>query len=688
MAQPTLLSSFRSFRGQSILCFGLFGLVIACTGDKDSSDDDSAEPDTAADTGTDVGYEDADGDTILDIHEGSADTDGDGIINKEDEDSDGDTIKDRIEAGDGDPLTLPIDSDDDGVEDYLDLDSDNNCLSDADEKIPTGVGPSDTDGDGTYDYADHDNDGDGILDIHELNNACDLVDSDGDGIPDFMDIDSDGDGINDEYEAGTTEWEDEPADTDGDGIPDYRDEDSDGDGITDTEESGIENPGDEPRDLDEDGVPDFQDTDADGDSLNDSDELSTYGTDPYDADSDGDGFSDGGEITAGTDPLDAGSVVDGIYVEVSERTQIEELFEFELAIQMGDIAFLIDTTGSMGSTANAMASEFSTIVTTLVSTIPDAEYGVATYDDYAYGSYGYSSSGDKPFIMRQQITSDTSQVNSILGSIPLHYGGDGPESSMEALYQGATGAGYDQSCDGGYNSDTDVLPFLADSSDPFGGSGGESYDSSFDGGGLNGGFGFRDYALPVLVFATDYDLRDPDAGYGSPGGCHLDAGHSDVVTAMSDLGGYLIGIHVNSYTSNPTTQMMSLAQDTGSYADTDGDGVADEELVFQWSGSSSSFRTTITDAIEDLVSSIKFTSVELEVDGDDWGFVTGISPDSYDDIDPNEGTQVLDFTLDFRGVVAATSEDQLFKLTLNVIGDETVLLDTMDIIVLVPGNAY
>ena len=104
---------------------------------------------------------------------------------------------------------------------------------------------------------------------------------------------------------------------------------------------------------------------------------------------------------------------------------------------------------------------------------------------------------------------------------------------MEALYQGATGAGYDQDCNGSLTSTTDVPPFLADSSDPFGGSGGEAYSSSFAGGGFLGGFGFREYALPVMVFATDYDLRDPDAGYGTPGGCLLDAGHSDVVAAMS-----------------------------------------------------------------------------------------------------------------------------------------------------------
>ena len=52
-------------------------------------------------------------------------------------------------------------------------------------------------------------------------------------------------------------------------------------------------------------------------------------TDPLVADTDGDGFSDGGEIAAGTDPKDEGSIIEGIYVEVPERTGIEENFEFE-----------------------------------------------------------------------------------------------------------------------------------------------------------------------------------------------------------------------------------------------------------------------------------------------------------------------------------------------------------------------
>jgi hypothetical protein len=643
-----------------------------------------------ADSGITYTYDDADGDTIIDIHDGlDDDADGDGTLNYLDEDSDGDSIKDRLEAGDGDPLTLPRDSDSDGTPDYLDLDSDPNGITEKADRRHPGEGPVDTDGDGVRDYADDDNDGDGILDVDEIGAECANLDTDGDGNPDYMDLDSDGDGIYDIYEAGNSEFDTDAADTDGDGTPDYLDSDSDGDGIPDTTEGGVAEEGGEPRDTDGDGIYDFADTDSDGDSLSDADEIGVWNTDPYDPDTDGDGYSDGGEVAAGTDPLDVLSVVDGVYVEVPERTNIEELFQFTLEIQLGDVAFLIDTTGSMGSTANAMASEFTSIVSSLSATIPDAQYAVGTYDDYAYGSFGYSSSNDKPFYMRQQVTDDITEVNRTLNQdVALHFGGDGPESSMEAIYQGASGVGYDQDCDRTYDSPTDVQPFLSSSTDPFNGGGGQHWSSADSGGGLNGGFGFRDYALPVIVFATDYDLRDPDNGYPSPGGCPGDAGQSDVVAALGDLGGYVIGIQANNYTSTPYNQMVQLANASGSFADTDGDGAADDPLAFQWTGSSSTFRTTITNAIEDLVSSIKFEKVSLEVGGDEWGFVTGIDPEYFTDIDPSSGSQEIEFVLEFRGVVAATTEDQLFRLTLTVIGDDTVLLDTKDIIVLVPGSSY
>ncbi len=666
----------------------LLALALAGCADGAAKNDDSGSDTSGGDTS--VTQSDADADTIIDIHDGEEDADGDGKPNFEDRDSDGDTIRDVIEAGDEDPETLPVDSDGDGFYDYLDDDSDGNCIADSIESGYAGTdregGAQDSDGDGVRDFQDTDNDDDGIPDVHEVD-SCGVTDTDGDGTGDYLDDDSDGDGITDSYESGATDFSDDPVDTDGDGTPDFRDDDSDGDGLSDASEA-FEEGSTVPRDTDGDGRYDYADTDADGDSLPDAIEVSS-GTDPYDSDTDGDGFSDGGEVTAGTDPLDAGSVIDGIYVEVPERVTVEEHFDFELNIEMGDIAFIIDTTCSMGGTINAVASEFATIVTDLSSVLPDAAYGVGAHDDYAYGSYGSSSYGDKPFYLRQQVTTDTGAVQSALSGLSTHGGSDGPESGTEALYQAASGAGYDQDCDGSYDSATDVYPFLADASDPFGGTGGEYNDSSTVGGGTVGGFGFREYALPVVVLASDNYFRDPEtSGYysGTPGGCPIDAGMSDAVTAFLDIGAYFVGVSVNGTLGYP--QMITFAQDTGSLADLDGDGLADEEVVQTWSGSNAAFRATVVEAITQLVASVRFSRVDLSVDGDAYGFVTSIDPAYYEGLGAEDSGTILSFTLTFRGTVAATTEDQLYRLTLNVLGDSSVLLDSLDIIVRVPGTAY
>jgi hypothetical protein len=99
---------------------------------------------------------------------------------------------------------------------------------------------SDTDGDGVEDFYDLDDDNDGILDTDE---GDDSIDTDGDGIPDYLDTDSDGDGCSDAKEAGFTDADSDgtvdgtginadgivtgsdgyttPNDTNNNGIPDY-----------------------------------------------------------------------------------------------------------------------------------------------------------------------------------------------------------------------------------------------------------------------------------------------------------------------------------------------------------------------------------------------------------------------------------------------------------------------------------
>lgn len=657
---------------------------------------DQAPTDTEGTTSSTytISQGDADQDGILDIHEGSDDPDGDGTPNSQDADSDNDTIMDSVEAGDFDPLTLPIDTDSDGLADYIDSDSDDNCILDIVEGADGGA--LDSDADGTPDYRDDDNDGDGIIDIMEIGDTvkCSPADSDGDGTYDYMDLDSDNDGIGDAWEAGTNEFNPEPVDSDEDGIPDFQDTDSDNDGISDSEESGVSDIYQEPNDTDQDGKYDFQDTDADGDGIGDKEEVERYGTDPYDFDTDGDGFSDGGEILAGTDPLDETEGIDGVYVEVSERTDREEEFNFELRIQRGDIGFLLDTTGSMSGTAAAMGTQFNTIVQEIEATFDEAAYGFATFDDYACCGYG-SLGTDLPFNYHLGITSDTAMMATDLLNIPMHSGSDGQESTIEALYQAVTGDGYDMYCDGIYDVLEDVRPYQSSAFDPFSGAGGENRNAAIEEG-QRGGMGFRDWSLPILIYATDYQMRDPDstdpAANSTPGGCPLDAGHNDLVGALSDLGGYIIGADVSGSvgTYTPYTGMLELSQLTGSIADTDGDGEADDELVFQLNqnsiGFDKEFTNFVTSAIDQLVQSIEFTEVTLEVEGDEYGFVVDIDPQSYSAIDPDAGD--LPFNLTFRGVVPATLEDQIFLLTLNVVGDGTTLLDSQDIVILVPGTAY
>lgn len=653
----------------------IFSLAIACNG--------SGGKTTAS--VPDLTLPDADGDTIMDHHEGVAplegepvdwyDFDEDSTPNFEDLDSDGDGIDDAVEAGDKDPITFPFDSDNDGMGDFVDLDADNNCIDDGTE------GQEDFDLDSIPDFADTDDDGDTILDSIEIGLDCDLVDSDGDDIPDYHDPDSDDDGIADVFEAGTSAFDPEPIDHDGDGVPDYLDDDSDADGLSDAEERGDNEIFEPPRDTDSDGTADFADSDSDNDGLSDARELE-QDTNPLSDDSDGDGFTDGAEVSVGTDPLNPASVIEGIYVEVPARTDVEELFEFQLAVEQGDVAFLIDTTCSMSGLVNAITGEFAQIVTDITATIPDAQYGVVTFDDYNYGGLG--SGSDRPFILHQQITDDTPRVQTVLNSIGLHNGNDLPESSTEALYQALTGAGYDQNCNGVYDASTDVRPFIASPSDPFGGLGGEQYDPSTSGGGTLGGMGFRDYALPILIYATDAEMRTPLTYSGTPGGCPGDASGVSVATAATDIGAYLIGVHVNTYAAE--AQMLDLAAATGSYADGDGDGIADDPLVTHWQGASSAFRNTIVGAVDDLIGSVLFDEVTLEIEGDEQGFVIDIEPDVYVPSGAIEG-EILEFTLTFRGTDAPSAEDQLYALTLNVIGDGTVLLDTLDVYVLVPGTS-
>jgi hypothetical protein len=634
--------------------------ALGCGGfDPGPLDDD----DVFGDDDDAISWPDADGDSISDADEGSDDADGDGIPNDQDLDSDNDGISDADEAGDSDPGTPPVDSDGDGIPDFLDDDSDGNGIPDAIE------GGGDADGDGVPDSSDLDNDGDGIPDVVELGgDPSNPVDSDGDGTPDWLDEDSDGDHVPDSVEGAD--------DPDGDGIPSYLDLDSDGDGIADVDEAGSDPTN--PPDSDGDGYYDFEDADSDNDGIGDGDE-SAYGTSVTQRDSDGDGFSDLAEITAGSNPNDASSVISGFYAELSARVGTTLEVPFTPEILMADVLFLLDTTCSMQDVLDDVRDNFSQVVTGL--SIPSVAYGVAEFDDYAMMPFGNTSWGDRPYRLLQQVTGNTTLVQSALNGLGIRDGEDWPESGMEALFQAATGLGYDQSCNGSYQWDADVPPFLAGPSDAFGGSTSGVYLSAFPG--QRGGAGFRDGAVPVIVYATDAEIRDPDIGYSAPASCSNPAGNSDVISAVNTLGGKLIGVAVAGNTppgaDNPVAAMNNLANQTGSLADLDGNGFP-EPLVYQ--GTSGATVANIIAGIGALAQSGEF-DLSLVVDDAPYGFVQSINPVIYTDVPV--GTEVT-FEVTLLPSVPLATSDQVFIFAMQVLADGGAVLAQWDLVIVVlPG---
>ncbi|MGB0641243.1 MAG: hypothetical protein ACPGTU_18045, partial [Myxococcota bacterium] len=338
--------------------------------------------------------------------------------------------------------------------------------------------------------------------------------------------------------------------------------DADGDGVGADEDCDDNNPffGSIVDDADCDGATEAEETEA--------------GSDPLHPDTDGDWVMDGQEIDWDRSP----TLWEPLQITLTEGDEATVHLAGNTDLPPVDVAFLLDTTCSLSSSANALASEFNGIVERMSVSVDDIQYGFATFDDYAFAGYGYSSSGDRPFILRQQITDQPSRVQSALLTIPIHFGGDASESGIEALYQTLTGTGYDQDCNGVFDADTDVLPFISSLSDPFGGTSASARIDDSSGGGTLGGIGFRAGSKPVIVYMTEHAMRDADDdSFGVPGGCPGDAGSSDVVEAATAMDATLIGIEVDSI-GTATAGMEAIAMGTGSMID-------GEPLVFSWTGS-------------------------------------------------------------------------------------------------------
>ncbi|QRK10005.1 terpene cyclase/mutase family protein [Archangium violaceum] len=177
-----------------------------------------------------------------------------------------------------------------------------------------------------------------------------------------------------------------------------------------------------------------------------------------------------------------------------------------------DVFLLFDDTGSFAGTAPTVTQIFSQLVGQLQTELPQVSfgYGVGRFEDFGGPGTSFSneSSAGRPFTLNQPIiTPDVPQflnlINSALARSAPGGGGDGPETSIEALAQIATGSGFDGNGNGS-TLDSGAAGAASPQSSP--GTSGDvpAFSSNVaPASGTLGGVGFRPGALHLVIQAGD-----------------------------------------------------------------------------------------------------------------------------------------------------------------------------------------
>jgi hypothetical protein len=193
-----------------------------------------------------------------------------------------------------------------------------------------------------------------------------------------------------------------------------------------------------------------------------------------------------------------------------------------------DVFLLFDDTGSFASFVPTVGTIFSGLVTSLETALPGVSFGfgVGRFEDYGGPGTGFSSetTTGRPFTLNQPIvtaataggaTARNTLISSALSRSAPGFGGDGPESGLEGLFQAATGAGFDGNGNGSSLESgpagaipTQTTPGLSGDVPPF------SSNVALTSGSL-GGVGWRTDSLRLVLLATDICSVAPHPA-GSP----------------------------------------------------------------------------------------------------------------------------------------------------------------------------
>ena len=261
-----------------------------------------------------------------------------------------------------------------------------------------------------------------------------------------------------------------------------------------------------------------------------------------------------------------------------------------------DVFLLFDDTGSFTGNSPIVRGAFPTIIDSLNVALPgvDLGFGVGRFEEYANFAAEYSTG--RPFILNQPIvtTSTTGYLAAIqaaLNRTTPGYGGDGPETDIEALYQLVTGLGFDGNNNGSVLDSgaaglvsTQLTPGLSGDVPSFASFVADTANGMLPASGTVGGGGFRAGALPIVLLATDIGFAYQPRGETSItglGGVSLPissltqssrsttpfnsgAGLQETITALNSLGALVIGLGTNpQFNLDPRQGLEAISKLTG-----------------------------------------------------------------------------------------------------------------------------
>jgi hypothetical protein len=183
--------------------------------------------------------------------------------------------------------------------------------------------------------------------------------------------------------------------------------------------------------------------------------------------------------------------------------------------------------------------------------------------------------------------------------------------------------------------------------------------------------------VPILVYATDADVRNAFAPYGEgpkgnspPAGCNMDATAPMLQAALEDINAKAIGVPAG--TTDAQTAMQMVAQWTDSWIDLNGNGAPDSNEWMVYPSTSYNIVDQVVTAIEEFTLYVTYDMTMEATDPD--GAIVFVDPPAYYEI---PAMNSVSFTLTLEpspDSLVSMFSDTVYVVPTTLYGDGEVIL--------------